>query len=159
MYALTSARVGKKKDPLQLESMDFIRTWLRNFPQRREDNGLTLCFAPAKMHYSAQICLLLGTETAMYSGSYLWLLTVRVKMNTGSNSRSKKNKKNGETDGEKQKPRKHETAGWRCWLFASLFPLVPTPWLPSSLIFSRCPRQTYRSFYFTTADGKNSCAK
>lgn len=111
MYALTSARVGKKKDPLQLESMDFIRKWLRNFPQRREDNGLTLCFAPAKMHYSAQICLLLGTETAMYSGSYLWLLTVRVKMNTGSNSRSKKNKKNGETDGEKQKPRKHETAG------------------------------------------------
>lgn len=93
MYALTSARVGKKKDPLQLESMDFIRKWLRNFPQRREDNGLTLCFAPAKMHYSAQICLLLGTETAMYSGSYLWLLTVRVKMNTGSNSRSKKNKK------------------------------------------------------------------
>lgn len=75
MYALTSARVGKKKDPLQLESMDFIRKWLRNFPQRREDNGLILCFAPAKMHYSAQICLLLGTETAMYSGSYLWLLT------------------------------------------------------------------------------------
>lgn len=93
MYALTSARVGKKKDPLQLESMDFIRKWLRNFPQRREDNGLTLCFAPAKMHYSAQICLLLGTETAMYSGSYLWLLTVRVKMNIRSNSRSKKNKK------------------------------------------------------------------
>lgn len=94
MYALTSAKVGKKKDPLQLESMDFIRKWLRNFPQRREDNGLTLCFAPAKMHlHSAQICLLLGTETAMYSGSYLWLLTVRAKMNIRSNSRSKKNKK------------------------------------------------------------------
>lgn len=91
MYALTSAKVGKKKDALQ--SMGFIRKWLRNFPQRRGDNGLILCFAPAKMLYSAQICLLLGTETAMYSGSDLWILTVRAKMNIRSNSSSKKNKK------------------------------------------------------------------
>lgn len=91
MYALTSAKVGKKKDALQ--SVGFIRKWLRNFPQRRGDNGLVLCFAPAKMLYSAQICLLLGTETAMYSGSDLWILTVRAKMNIRSNSSSKKNKK------------------------------------------------------------------
>lgn len=97
MYALTSARVGKKKDALQLESMDFIRKWLRNFPQRREDNGLTLCFAPAKMHYSAQICLLLGTETVMYSGSYLWLLT-ESKDEHWVKFQEQKNKKNGETD-------------------------------------------------------------